>query len=72
MRLPRVRLAIGIRAPDWTELLFRARAPYLFEPVLAVHPLPQLTVLVSPLNLVLGAARVSAPGHVGFNSPGKR
>lgn len=41
-------------APDWTERLFRVRAPYLFEPVLAVHPLPWLTVLLG-LNLVLAS-----------------
>lgn len=51
-------------APDWTERLFGARAPYLFEPVLAVHPLPQLTILLSPVNLVLGGLLA---GLVGLN-----
>jgi hypothetical protein len=49
-------------APDWPERLFRARAPYLFEPVLAVHPLAQLTVLVSPPNLVLGGLLAALVG----------
>lgn len=51
-------------APDWTERLFGARAPYLFEPVLAVHSLPQLTILLSPVNLVLGGLLA---GLVGLN-----
>ncbi|MGH3864378.1 hypothetical protein [Actinokineospora sp.] len=51
-------------APDWTERLFRARAPYLFEPVLAVHPLPPLTILLSPVNLVLAGLLA---GLVGLN-----
>jgi hypothetical protein len=51
-------------APSWTERLFAARAPYLFEPVLAVHPLPQLTILLSPVNLVLGGLLA---GLVGLN-----
>lgn len=49
-------------APDWTERLFHARAPYLFEPVLAVHPLPQLTILLSPVNLVLGGLLAALVG----------
>ncbi|WP_309117702.1 hypothetical protein [Saccharothrix sp.] len=48
--------------PDWTERMFRVRAPYLFEPVLAAHPLPQLTALVSPLNLVLGGLLAALVG----------
>lgn len=48
--------------PDWTERLFRARAPYLFEPVLAVQPLPQLTILLSPVNLVLGGLLAALVG----------
>lgn len=39
-------------APD---NLFRTRAPYLFEPVLAFRPDPHLTVFVSPVNLLLGS-----------------
>ncbi|MGH3863801.1 hypothetical protein [Actinokineospora sp.] len=50
--------------PDWTERLFHARAPYLFEPVLAIQPLPWLTVLLSPVNLVLGGLLA---GLVGLN-----
>ncbi|WP_251015393.1 hypothetical protein [Streptomyces sp. ISL-99] len=37
------------------EQLFQARAPYLFEPVLAVHPTQHVAVFLSPLNLLLGA-----------------
>ncbi|MFI2347142.1 hypothetical protein ACH492_08800 [Streptomyces sp. NPDC019443] len=39
---------------DW-EQLFQARAPYLFEPVLALHPSSYVEVFLSPLNLLLGA-----------------
>jgi hypothetical protein len=35
--------------------LFRTRAPYLFEPVLALRPDSHLTVYVSPLNILLGS-----------------
>lgn len=36
------------------ERVFQARAPYLFEPVVAVHPSAHRAVFVSPLNLLLG------------------
>ncbi|MBC2904801.1 hypothetical protein [Streptomyces cupreus] len=36
------------------ERVFHVRAPYLFEPVVAVHPSAHLAVFVSPLNLLLG------------------
>ncbi|MER6999188.1 hypothetical protein [Streptomyces sp. NPDC000410] len=36
------------------EQLFEARAPYLFEPVLAWHPTSHIAVFVSPVNLLLG------------------
>lgn len=35
--------------------LFQSRAPYLFEPVLAVYPSPHIAILLSPVNLALGA-----------------
>lgn len=38
-------------APD---RLFRTRAPWLFEPVLELHPGDHLAVFVSPINLMLG------------------
>ncbi|MFG2760977.1 hypothetical protein [Streptomyces wuyuanensis] len=38
-------------APDQ---LFTARAPFLFEPVLAWHPTSHLAVFISPVNLLLG------------------
>ncbi|OII65572.1 hypothetical protein BJP40_01430 [Streptomyces sp. CC53] len=37
------------------EQLFQVRAPYLFEPVLAWHPTEHVAVLLSPVNLLLGA-----------------
>ncbi|OII66366.1 hypothetical protein [Streptomyces sp. CC77] len=46
------------------EQLFQARAPYLFEPVLAVHPSAHVAVFVSPVNLLLGAI---VAGLVGCN-----
>lgn len=39
-------------APD---NVFHARAPYLFEPVIALRPTAHLAVFLSPLNLLLGA-----------------
>lgn len=51
-------------APDWTGRLFRVRAPYLFEPVLALNPLSWLTMLLSPVNLILGGL---VAGLVGLN-----
>ncbi|MBT2478480.1 hypothetical protein [Streptomyces sp. ISL-94] len=42
--------------------LFRARAPYLFEPVLAVHPSDHVAVFVSPVNLLLGAVVAALVG----------
>ncbi|WP_257578374.1 hypothetical protein [Streptomyces sp. JJ38] len=36
------------------EQLFQARAPYLFEPVLAWQPTGHVAVLLSPVNLALG------------------
>lgn len=39
-------------APDG---LFRPRAPWLFEPVLEIHPGAHFAVFVSPVNVVLGA-----------------
>jgi hypothetical protein len=38
-------------APD---RLFRTRAPWLFEPVLELHPGGHLAVFASPINLLLG------------------
>jgi hypothetical protein len=38
-----------------TDNMFRATAPYLFEPVLALRPDSHLTVFVSPVNIFLGA-----------------
>ena len=35
--------------------LFRTKAPYLFEPVVAVRPNSYLTVLISPVNIGLGS-----------------
>lgn len=40
--------------PDWTGRLLEERAPFLYEPVVAIHPIPQLAVLVSPGNLLVG------------------
>ncbi|MFP3990124.1 hypothetical protein U9R90_22180 [Streptomyces sp. E11-3] len=44
------------------EQLFRARAPYLFEPVLAIHPGPYVAVFLSPVNLLLGAVIAALVG----------
>ncbi|MFI1940871.1 hypothetical protein ACH44C_27445 [Streptomyces purpureus] len=42
--------------------LFEARAPYLFEPVLAWHPTSHLAVFLSPVNLLLGAVVAALVG----------
>ncbi|MCP3757246.1 hypothetical protein [Streptomyces sp. TBY4] len=42
--------------------LFQARAPYLFEPVLALHPGPYVGVFLSPVNLLLGAVVAALVG----------
>jgi hypothetical protein len=44
------------------ENVLHARAPYLFEPVLALHPSAHLAVFVSPLNLLLGALVAALAG----------
>lgn len=49
-------------APDWTGRLLQARAPYLFEPIAAVHPPGPISILVSPLDLVLGAVLAALVG----------
>lgn len=36
------------------EGLFRARAPYLFEPMLALYPGSHVAIFLSPINLMLG------------------
>lgn len=41
-------------AANWPDRVFSARAPLLYEPVLAVFPLPQLALLLSPVNIALG------------------
>jgi hypothetical protein len=41
--------------PDWSDRLLAARAPFLFEPVATVFVIPQLAVLVSPGNLLVGS-----------------
>lgn len=42
--------------PDWTERLFQARAPFLYEPVAAIYPLSQLAFFVSPGNILVGSS----------------
>lgn len=41
--------------PQWSEKLFAERAPFLYEPVVAIYPLPQLAIFVSVGNLLLGS-----------------
>ncbi|WP_251017722.1 hypothetical protein [Streptomyces sp. ISL-1] len=42
--------------------LFQTRAPYLFEPVLALHSTPHAAVFLSPVNLLLGAVVAALVG----------
>lgn len=46
-------------APD---RLLLARAPYLFEPVLALHPGSHVAIFLSPINLLLGATVAALAG----------
>lgn len=40
--------------PNWTDRLFEEVAPFSYEPVVAVYPLNHVTLLVAPVNVVLG------------------
>lgn len=52
--------APGVRiAPDG---LFRARAPWLFEPVLELHAGAHLAAFLSPINVLLGATVAALAG----------
>lgn len=42
-------------APDWPSLLFRERVSFGFEPIAAVYFTEELALLVSPVNVALGA-----------------
>lgn len=42
--------------------LMRARAPYLFEPVLALYPGSHVAVFLSPINLLLGGIVAALAG----------
>lgn len=42
--------------------MFRPRAPWLFEPVLELHPGAHLTVFASPVNLLLGLVVAALAG----------
>jgi hypothetical protein len=44
------------------EQMFKARAPYLFEPVLAVHPTPYAALFLSPVNLLLAGVVAALVG----------
>mgnify|MGYP001286679898 CR=1 FL=1 len=43
-------------ASDWMHKLFAERAPFLYEPIAAIHLIPQLAVLISVGNLLVGSA----------------
>lgn len=65
-----------LRAP---ENLLDTRAPYLFEPVLALHPGAHLAMFLSPLNLLLGTivaalagANVAVTSHTAQHSACRR
>lgn len=42
-------------APEWTSKVFRPIASFYFEPIAAVYPLNHVTILLSPVNLAMGA-----------------
>lgn len=41
--------------PNWTENIFRTRAPFLYESVGKVHLTPYITIFLSIPNIILGA-----------------
>jgi hypothetical protein len=41
-------------AADWTAKLLAQRAPFAYEPVLAVHPVQPVTLFVAPADLAMG------------------
>jgi len=49
-------------APDWTAKLLQRRAAFAYEPVLALYPVNHVTVLVAPLDLVMGLLLGSLAG----------
>lgn len=49
--IPSVRVAT-----DWTSKVLKQVAPFYFEPVVAIYPVNHVTVLVSPVNMAMGAA----------------
>ncbi|MGD9697327.1 MAG: hypothetical protein AB7V42_16910 [Thermoleophilia bacterium] len=49
-------------APGWTDRVLQVRAPYLFEPIAAIHPPGPIGILVGPLDLVLGAVLAALVG----------
>lgn len=55
-------LATGPAVQALPDNLFRAKAPYLFEPVLAIRADSHLTLFVSPVNLALGAIVAALAG----------
>lgn len=44
------------------DALFRPRAPWLFEPVVQLHPGAHVALFVSPVNLLLGAVIAGLAG----------
>lgn len=44
------------------ENAFKARAPYLYEPIVALHPTAHLAVFLSPVNLLLGTIVAALAG----------
>ncbi len=55
-------LGTGPAVQTMPDNLFRAKAPYLFEPVLAIRADSHLTLFVSPVNLALGAVVAALAG----------
>ncbi len=42
-------------APDWTSKVFKQIAAFYYEPVAAIYPVNHVTILVSPVNIAMGA-----------------
>lgn len=41
--------------PEWTSKVFKQVASFYYEPVVAIYPVNHVTILVSPVNIAMGA-----------------
>lgn len=51
VRIPSIQVAA-----DWTSTIFRQRAAFYYEPVVAIYPINHVAILISPVNVAMGLA----------------